>query len=502
LEGCCIYGEKCRYDHIRPSYRPKEDRQPSGYIPPPTLKPDPTTIDDLDTILPISQLRLAGAAPDNHNNINIRQQQLQEQQELKPSSSSPTPIIINKRSPIKIDLPKDPFATGSTSDDDVGEGEAEQEDVHSHSHSHSHPSALDDPSILTTPTYANLHHQHHHHHHQYYNQHQQQQAQYYSGNEGGGGSHSGSYTSNGNGGGLSGSSSPYMAPWAVPQNVNAIMMVRNGSNGSFGGGGGGYYYAAAAAAAAAATTTTNSDMSASMCGEWYVTGICSKSMTMTAAEDGACIGECKLVHGEWCETCEKYALHPTDGTQRAQHTEECTNRHERLAARARSAAVECGICLERVLEKSNLSDRRFGLLACDHPFCLPCIRNWRSKNDDGTVDVDTALRTCPVCRVTTYMVTPSVVWPGSKEEKDAIVEGYRGKLAATPCKYFAYGEGTCPFGTSCVYKHSYADGRLEDRGGGGGLRRVAVDDGEVKVLGEVKLSDYISIRPARQRRRR
>jgi len=289
-----------------------------------------------------------------------------------------------------------------------------------------------------------------------------------------------------------------MAPWAVPQNVNAIMMVRNGSNGSFGGGGGGGYYYAAAAAAA----TTNSSMSASMCGEWYVTGICSKSMTMTAAEDGACIGECKLVHGEWCETCEKYALHPTDGTQRAQHTEECTKRHERLAARARSAAVECGICLERVLEKSNLSDRRFGLLACDHPFCLPCIRNWRSKNDDGTVDVDTALRTCPVCRVTTYMVTPSVVWPGSKEEKDAIVEGYRGKLAATPCKYFAYGEGTCPFGTSCVYKHSYADGRLEDRGGGGGLRRVAVDDGEVKVLGEVKLSDYISIRPARQRRRR
>jgi E3 ubiquitin-protein ligase makorin len=277
----------------------------------------------------------------------------------------------------------------------------------------------------------------------------------------------------------------------MPQNVNNMIM-RNGSNGSFGGGGGGGYYHST-------TTSTNSAISASMCGEWYVTGMCSKSM-MTA-EDGIGIGGCKLVHGEWCDTCEKYALHPTDEAQHAQHINECTKRHERLAARVRSAAVECGICLERVLEKSNLSDRRFGLLACDHPFCLPCIRNWRSKNDDGTVDVDTALRTCPVCRVTTYMVTPSVIWPGSKEEKDAIVEGYRGKLAATPCKYFAYGEGMCPFGTSCVYKHSYADGRLEDRGGGG-LRRVAVDDGEVKVLGEVKLSDYISIRPARQRRRR
>ena len=30
---------------------------------------------------------------------------------------------------------------------------------------------------------------------------------------------------------------------------------------------------------------------------------------------------------------------------------------------------------------------QFGLMACEHPFCLGCIRNWRQKVD-GPADVD------------------------------------------------------------------------------------------------------------------
>lgn len=89
--------------------------------------------------------------------------------------------------------------------------------------------------------------------------------------------------------------------------------------------------------------------------------------------------------------CGKHALHRTDATERADHVEECTARHERLAARARSEDVECGICLERVLEKQPMGSRKFGLLACDHSFCLGCIKAWRAKSD-GVVDVDTVSR--------------------------------------------------------------------------------------------------------------
>ena len=33
------------------------------------------------------------------------------------------------------------------------------------------------------------------------------------------------------------------------------------------------------------------------------------------------------------------------------------------------------------------SERKFGLLSCDHAFCLGCIRNWRN-NTTGGVDID------------------------------------------------------------------------------------------------------------------
>ena len=89
------------------------------------------------------------------------------------------------------------------------------------------------------------------------------------------------------------------------------------------------------------------------------------------------------------QVCGKHALHPTDLVERAAHADECTARHERLAARSRSATVECGICLERVLEKHPASARTFGLLVCEHAFCLGCIKSWRSKTD-GVVDLETA----------------------------------------------------------------------------------------------------------------
>lgn len=39
----------------------------------------------------------------------------------------------------------------------------------------------------------------------------------------------------------------------------------------------------------------------------------------------------------------------------------------------------CGVCMEVVFEKTNPSERRFGILSnCSHCYCLKCIRKWRS----------------------------------------------------------------------------------------------------------------------------
>lgn len=49
---------------------------------------------------------------------------------------------------------------------------------------------------------------------------------------------------------------------------------------------------------------------------------------------------------------------------------------------AKGDGKQCGICMEIVMEKTDLSSRRFGILpACKHCFCLQCIRKWRRNND-------------------------------------------------------------------------------------------------------------------------
>lgn len=149
------------------------------------------------------------------------------------------------------------------------------------------------------------------------------------------------------------------------------------------------------------------------------------------------------------------------------------------------------------MEKAYPGDRKFGLLACEHPFCLRCIREWR-QHVAGGADLESALRTCPLCRLPSHFVTPSTVWPASPEEKEAVVGGYRAKLASIDCRHFAWGEGACPFGISCLYRHAYPDGRIEEKA----LRRVAADEGEVRVVQPVRLSDFIVIQQGRVRGRR
>lgn len=135
-------------------------------------------------------------------------------------------------------------------------------------------------------------------------------------------------------------------------------------------------------------------------------------------------GTTACAHCAWClvvQSCGKHMIHPHNAEEAAAHRAECGARHARLQARLRSNEVECGICYEKVrwlqvrgrgwsslapppsrrqtvlplsqppppaqvLSHANPADRKFGLLACDHAFCLGCIRTWRST---GTADIDT-----------------------------------------------------------------------------------------------------------------
>lgn len=198
---------------------------------------------------------------------------------------------------------------------------------------------------------------------------------------------------------------------------------------------------------------------------------------------------CPCIHGDICPTCGKHCLHPFRPQEREEHMKTCEKRQNHLEALKHSQEIECSVCLERVLSKQTAAERKFGILSeCDHPFCISCIRNWRSSSPTSGLDVNSALRACPICRKLSYFVIPSVIWYSSKEEKNEIVDNYKAKLSSIDCKHFDFGNGTCPFGTSCFYKHAYRDGRLEEVV----LRHLDSEDGSTVIAKNIRLSDFLS----------
>ncbi|XP_024375821.1 E3 ubiquitin-protein ligase makorin isoform X1 [Physcomitrium patens] len=210
-----------------------------------------------------------------------------------------------------------------------------------------------------------------------------------------------------------------------------------------------------------------------------------------AAAGNCPLGEsCRNIHGDLCTTCGKHCLHPYRPLDRENHKIQCERNKKNLEALLKSQDIECSICLERVLSKPTVAERKFGLMSgCDHPFCVGCIRGWRSGSHAPGMDIDTVVRACPVCRVPTHYVVPSVVWYFSPEEKEEIINGYKNKLGEVDCRHFDYGNGTCPFGTSCFYKHAFKDGTLEEVK----LRHLGAADGNTVIVKNVRLSDFLKL---------
>jgi len=213
------------------------------------------------------------------------------------------------------------------------------------------------------------------------------------------------------------------------------------------------------------------------------------SLLCPFAAAGRCTRQqCPYLHGLACPVCGMQCLHPERPETHQAHISSCAQKTRKkakdVALQAASSAVECGICLERVVERPERTERRFGILEnCSHAFCLSCIRSWRSQDGQGAE----VLRACPVCRVMSHFVIPSATFVDDPATKQELIDDYQGNMKRIPCRHFNYGEGECPFGTSCFYLHQYRDGTPEVVK----LRHISGgEDG--KILAPVSLWDFIA----------
>ncbi|XP_014809096.1 PREDICTED: probable E3 ubiquitin-protein ligase makorin-2 [Calidris pugnax] len=128
--------------------------------------------------------------------------------------------------------------------------------------------------------------------------------------------------------------------------------------------------------------------------------------------------------------------------------------------RARSEAVVCGICMDRVYEKPLPEERVFGILPnCSHAYCLSCIRKWRRSRDFQSV----VIKACPQCRVTSSYYIPHKYWVSDAGEKEKLIETFKARTGKIRCKFFVRNRGRCPFKSECIYLHELPAGRTPRR---------------------------------------
>jgi len=174
---------------------------------------------------------------------------------------------------------------------------------------------------------------------------------------------------------------------------------------------------------------------------------------------------CAYVHGLLCDMCMQPILHPSHEAQRRHHQKSCMQQHEaemeQAFAVAKSRDRTCGICMEVVVDKMPKTEARFGIMPnCNHCFCLSCLRKWRqAKQFENKI-----IRACPECRQTSDYICPSKYWMDTPEEKEKLFEEYRANLVKKECKYFNKGQGECPFGNKCFYRHANKEGKDVDVG--------------------------------------
>ncbi|KAJ3370183.1 hypothetical protein HDU91_006485 [Kappamyces sp. JEL0680] len=159
---------------------------------------------------------------------------------------------------------------------------------------------------------------------------------------------------------------------------------------------------------------------------------------------------CRLLHGSECPHCLMPVLHPNDTPQvHEEHMDECKRKQAQLQV---SREMECVVCFEKVIQGSKGS---FALLSCSHCVCYPCASSWRASERQDNA------KTCPICR-------------------------------QIDCRVYNKGRGTCPFGTSCFYRH------VDENGVAQADKIRLLSDGDyadsgLKVMATVTLFDHLKL---------
>ncbi|XP_008295002.1 makorin, ring finger protein, 4 [Stegastes partitus] len=163
------------------------------------------------------------------------------------------------------------------------------------------------------------------------------------------------------------------------------------------------------------------------------------SSELAHSSRSAQVGACHATNEEESSSSEDGAAAAAASSTQAEETE----------AVLQSINVTCGICMDKVYEKTHRRNQVFGILPnCNHSFCLECIMTWRKTKDLGP-DV---VKSCPQCRVRSPFYVPSKYWVEG-QAKENVIAAFKEKFSKKTCSYYTRYR-CCPFKTECLYRHN------------------------------------------------
>ncbi|XP_069094888.1 E3 ubiquitin-protein ligase makorin-1-like [Pleurodeles waltl] len=115
------------------------------------------------------------------------------------------------------------------------------------------------------------------------------------------------------------------------------------------------------------------------------------------------------------------ACKPSTGSPDPAQEPKAVSGRDTDSAFERSKEVVCGICMDKVYEKTLPHERLFGILPkCNHAYCVGCIRKWRKCRDFQSE----VIKGCPQCRIKSSYFIPHKYWISDATEKEKLVQTF------------------------------------------------------------------------------
>ena len=99
--------------------------------------------------------------------------------------------------------------------------------------------------------------------------------------------------------------------------------------------------------------------------------------------------------------------------------------------------------------------------------------------------------------MTSHFVVPTDRHVSDFDRKRDLISSYRDNMGQIPCTHYNFGNGKCPFGSSCFYLHINMDGSVVDKS-----RLKVSEDGTMSAMEQLSLGSFMKTKKQQNKKKK